>query len=132
MAGAGRPAARPLSPHLQIWRWHVTMASSIFHRFSGVGLYLGAAGLAIWLMALASGPQAYAPAEALLTSWIGMAALYLVFASLAYHWANGVRHLLWDTGAHLNPKAASGSAWLAILFALVAPAALFAVLNLGA
>jgi succinate dehydrogenase / fumarate reductase, cytochrome b subunit len=103
MAGVTRPEDRPLSPHLQIWRWHVTMASSILHRFSGVALYLAAIGLAFWLAAAALGPEVYAPVDAILSSAWGQAGLYLIAAALAYHLANGIRHLVFDTGMGLTP-----------------------------
>ena len=62
---------RPLSPHLTIWRWHITMASSIAHRATGVALYVGALILAGWALSLAAGPAAYGDYMALLGSWLG-------------------------------------------------------------
>jgi succinate dehydrogenase / fumarate reductase cytochrome b subunit len=131
MAGASRPEDKPLSPHLSIWRWHVTMASSILHRLTGIGLYGAAICLAIWLMAAAAGPEAYAPVGAFLATRIGMIGMYLVVAALAYHFANGIRHLVFDTGAGLTPQDADASAWFAILFGLAAPIGLWALLTFG-
>lgn len=131
MAGAPRPEDRPIAPHLSVWRWHVTMASSILHRVTGVGLYGGAIGLAFWLMAVAAGPEIYQPVAALLVSPLGQTALYLVVAALAYHLANGIRHLVFDTGAGLQPSDADTSAWFAILFAIAAPIGLWALLSFG-
>lgn len=131
MAGAPSPESRPVSPHLSIWRWHVTMASSILHRLSGIGLYGAAIGAALWLMAAAAGPEVYAPVEALLTSPLGQIALYLIVAALAYHLANGIRHLVFDAGAGLTPGDADTSAWFAILFAIAAPVGLWALLTFG-
>jgi succinate dehydrogenase / fumarate reductase, cytochrome b subunit len=131
MAGASRPEDRPIAPHLSVWRWHVTMASSILHRVSGIGLYGAAIGLALWLMAAAAGPEVYAPVQALLLSPIGQIALYLIVAALAYHLANGLRHLVFDTGAGLTPGDADTSAWFAILFAFAAPVGLWALLTFG-
>ncbi|MEZ6023382.1 MAG: succinate dehydrogenase, cytochrome b556 subunit [Hyphomonadaceae bacterium] len=131
MAGAPRPENRPVSPHLSVWRWHVTMATSILHRATGVGLYGAGVGLAFWLMAAAAGPETYAPVEGLLMSPLGQIALYLVVAALAYHLANGIRHLVFDTGAGLTPSDADASAWFAILFAIFAPIALWALLRYG-
>lgn len=122
---------RPLSPHLQIWRWHPTMAASILHRVTGVGLYLAFLCLAAWLVLLAMGPQSYARLDDLFHSWFGQLKLYGVFGVLAFHAANGVRHLAWDTGRHFAPKAASASAILVVLFALAAPAALWFILAQG-
>ena len=132
MAGAPSPEDRPIAPHLSVWRWHVTMASSILHRATGVALYAAAFGFAIWLMAIAAGPEAYAPLGELLMSPLGQLALYLVVAALAYHLANGIRHLVFDTGAGLTPSDADTSAWFAILFAIAAPIGLWALLTFGA
>lgn len=131
MAGAPSPEDRPVSPHLQVWRWHVTMASSILHRATGVALYGAALIMAAWLIAAAMGPEAYAPLGALLSSWFGQLCLYLCVAALAFHLANGVRHLVFDAGAGLAPADADGSAWFAILFAIAAPVALWAFLTYG-
>lgn len=131
MAGASRPGNRPISPHLQVWRWHVTMLSSILHRASGVALYAAAIGLALWLMAAAAGPDTYAMVDAVLSSWYGQLGLYLIVAALAYHLANGIRHLVFDTGAGLTPSDADTSAWFAILFAIAAPIGMWALLTFG-
>jgi succinate dehydrogenase / fumarate reductase cytochrome b subunit len=131
MAGAIRPEDRPVSPHLTIWRWHITMASSIFHRLSGIALYAAAIGFSVWLMAVAAGPEAYAPLGALLIAPLGQAALYLIVAAFAFHLANGIRHLVFDTGAGMKPGDAETSAWFAILFAIVAPLGLWVLLSFG-
>jgi succinate dehydrogenase / fumarate reductase cytochrome b subunit len=132
MAGATRPEDRPISPHLQIWRWHVTMLSSILNRAAGIALYAAMAGLALWLMAAAAGAEWYAVVGPHLSAWYGQAALYLIVAALAYHLANGVRHMLMDMGAGLALSDASASAWFVILLAIVAPAGLWLLLNYGA
>lgn len=131
MAGATRPEDRPVSPFLTVWRWHITMAASILHRITGVGLYGGAVLFAVWLMVIAAGPEAYAPVGMLLASPIGQIALYLLVASLAFHLANGIRHFVFDTGAGLKPADADLTAWFAILFAFAAPIGLWALLNFG-
>lgn len=131
MAGANRPEDRPVSPHLTVWRWHATMLSSILHRFSGIGLYGAAVLMAGWLMAVAAGPEVYAPVALFLVSPLGVIGLYLVVAALAYHLANGIRHLVFDTGAGLQPADADTSAWFAILFAIAAPIGLWALLTFG-
>lgn len=131
MAGASRPEERPVSPHLQVWRWHVTMFASIANRFAGISLYVTAIGFALWLMAVAAGPETYAPIALLLGSPFGQAALYLIVAAFAFHLANGVRHLVFDTGAGLKPSDAETTAWFAILFAAVAPVGLWALVSFG-
>lgn len=131
MAGASRPEDRPIAPHLSVWRWHVTMASSILHRLSGVGLYGAAILLVGWLMAVAAGEGAFAQVTALLSTWWGQAGIYLVIAALAYHLANGIRHLVFDTGAGLTPSDADTSAWFAIMFAVAAPVGFYFLLQSG-
>lgn len=119
----GRP--RPLSPHLQVWRWHVTMLGSILHRVTGSALVGGVILVALWLGALAFGPEAYATFVALAGSPLGL--LVWIGLSLAafYHLAAGVRHLIWDTGAGLTPRAANLLSSLSIAFAVVATIALW-------
>jgi succinate dehydrogenase / fumarate reductase cytochrome b subunit len=110
---------RPLSPHLTIWRWHITMASSIFHRATGVALYGGALIAAGWALALASGPQSYQLYMDLLGSLPGKVALFGLTLSIFYHLANGVRHIVFDAGKGFELKWADFGASLAMAFAVV-------------
>jgi succinate dehydrogenase / fumarate reductase, cytochrome b subunit len=124
MAGTKTNTTRPLSPHLQVWRWHVTMATSIFHRASGVALYVGALGVAVWLMAAAAGPGPYGVVQGVLNSPLGFLLLLAFTAAATYHLANGIRHLVWDAGKGYEPKAANASGWFTIAFAVVATVAI--------
>src|SRR5262249_27174378 len=90
--------ARPRSPHLQIYRWPVTMGTSIIHRVTGFGLALGAILLAWWLVAAAMGPGPYATFQSLAGSWLGLFVLFCFTLTLVFHSLNGVRHLAWDLG----------------------------------
>lgn len=128
---AGAPVERPVSPHLQVWRWHVTMLSSILHRVTGMALYAGAFLFAAWLTLVAAGPEPYAPVGAFLSAPFGQLLLYALVAALAYHWANGVRHFVFDLGRGLKPADAETSAWFAILFALAAPVGLWLLVTYG-
>ena len=103
MAEARAPAARPLSPHLQIYRWTWTMTMSIFHRVTGGALYFGTALLAIWLVALASGPGAFDAVQGFFGSWFGMLILFGYTWVLMHHMIGGVRHLIWDFGHGMEP-----------------------------
>lgn len=89
---------RPLSPHLQVYRWQWTMAYSILHRATGIALSIGTILLVWWLIALASGPEAFATIQAILGSWVGRLALFGWTFAMFYHLANGIRHLVWDAG----------------------------------
>lgn len=116
--GAGL-AERPLSPHVQVWRWHITMLGSILHRATGVALYGGALILVIWVAALADGPNAFMAYKALLGSIIGRLALFGLTFSIFYHLANGLRHLVWDSGAGFEPRTADMTGAAVIAFAVV-------------
>ncbi|MDF2813500.1 MAG: sdhC [Microvirga sp.] len=94
---------RPLSPHLQVYRWTWTMAMSVFHRVTGTGLYIGIALFAIWLVALAAGPQAFDAVQWFFGSPIGLLILFGYTWVLMHHMLGGVRHLVWDTGRGMEP-----------------------------
>ncbi|MEK9969764.1 MAG: succinate dehydrogenase, cytochrome b556 subunit [Ferrovibrio sp.] len=105
---------RPLSPHLQIYRWPVTMATSILHRATGVGLSLGSLLLAWWLVAAAAGPDYYAMVQAVLGSILGRLILLGSTWALFYHLLSGIRHLVWDTGRGYALAVANKASWLVI------------------
>jgi succinate dehydrogenase / fumarate reductase cytochrome b subunit len=105
------PGPRPLSPHLQVYRWQLTSVMSILHRASGVALSLGTILLVWWLVAAAEGPEAYAGVQAFLGSWIGRILLFGWTVALFYHLCNGIRHLWWDTGRGLDLKRVYAGGW---------------------
>jgi len=109
MAEAKGPAARPLSPHLTIYRPMLTMMMSIVHRITGMALYAGSLLLAWWLLAVASGPNAYATFQSVASSFIGRIVLFGYTWALIHHMLGGLRHLIWDTGHGL---AAAEREWL--------------------
>jgi len=92
----GARRARPISPHLQIYRPMLTMMMSIVHRITGAALYFGMVLLAWWLLAAASGPNAYANFEAIAGSIIGQIVLFGFTWALLHHALGGIRHLIWD------------------------------------
>jgi succinate dehydrogenase cytochrome b subunit len=97
------PRPRPLSPHLQIYRLPLTMVMSGFHRITGFGLYFGTLILAWWLLAAASGPNAYANFEAFIGSLLGRLILFGYTWALIHHLLGGIRHLIWDLGYGFGP-----------------------------
>ena len=125
-AGPGGSRPRPISPHLQVWRWHVTMAGSIATRATGVALYVGAIIAVAWATCLAAGPACYAECMAILTSPLGLLVLFGLTVSVFYHMAAGIRHLAWDMGKGFLPRTANATTWAAFAFAIVASVALFA------
>jgi succinate dehydrogenase / fumarate reductase, cytochrome b subunit len=111
---------RPLSPHLQVYRWPLNMAMSIFHRVTGAALGASLALLTWWFLALAIGPEYFAFVNGLITSWLGILILLASLASIWFHLANGIRHLVWDTGSSFGKKRVlrSGQAGIAAAFLL--------------
>lgn len=104
-------ADRPLSPHLQIYRWRMNMLMSILHRASGVALVFGTL-VVIWmLVAAAMGPAAFDQFARCIGSVPGQVMLFGWTVALFYHMANGVRHLVWDIGIGFDPKVARLSGW---------------------
>lgn len=97
MADVNR-GARPLSPHLQVYRPQITSMLSILHRATGVGLLVGTSALVCWLLAAASSAEYFALIDGLLTSWLGTLVMLGSAWALCYHLANGIRHLIWDMG----------------------------------
>ena len=89
---------RPLSPHLTIYRPQITSMLSILHRVTGVALTLGLILAVWWLLAAATGPEYFAFVDGLATSWIGHLVWLGSTWALAYHFCNGIRHLIWDMG----------------------------------
>jgi succinate dehydrogenase / fumarate reductase cytochrome b subunit len=122
--GAVRP--RPLSPHLQIYRWPVTMAGSILHRATGLALAGGIVLIAWWLMAIASGPDAYDGFSAAARNPLGQLVLFGFVWSLAYHLLNGIRHLAWDVGRGFDVQTANRSGVMVFTFSLFLAIAVFA------
>ncbi|MGQ0526535.1 MAG: succinate dehydrogenase, cytochrome b556 subunit [Alphaproteobacteria bacterium] len=88
---------RPLSPHLQIYKWQLTMATSIMHRITGAALAVGSLLVVWWLAAAALGPVAYDTAMKFSASPLGLFMLFGWSAAFYYHLFNGIRHLIWDT-----------------------------------
>ena len=95
--------ARPLSPHLQVYKLTLTMMMSIVHRITGAALYFGMLLLAWWLIAAASGPNAYANVEWFIGSLIGRLVLLGYTWALIHHMLGGIRHLIWDTLHGIEP-----------------------------
>src|SRR5579871_4799492 len=112
------PVDRPISPHLQIYKPQLTSVLSILHRFTGMGLVVGAAVLVAWLIAAAHGAGAFDSAQAIAGAWYGRLLLFLWAFALFYHLCNGIRHLAWDTGHGLDLKSVYLSGWIVLVASL--------------
>jgi succinate dehydrogenase / fumarate reductase, cytochrome b subunit len=94
----GKLVERPLSPHLQVYKWPVSMALSISHRATGIGVSVGALLMTWWLVAAAASDSAFAAVQGFLGSWFGVFLLFCWAAALLLHLFQGIRHLVWDAG----------------------------------
>ena len=123
---SGKPETSPTSPHMQIWRWTVTMAASITHRVTGVAL---AAARCSWCCADRDGvgPDAYASLRASPTTPGGQSDLFGLVWSLAFHLLNGIRHLAWDVGYGFKMSTSRLTAVLVYAGSLLIAASAFAV-----
>lgn len=124
---SARPYGRPLSPHLQIYRWPITMVASITHRATGIALAAGLGLLAWWLIAAATGPDAYAVFTTAARNIIGEIVLFGFLWSLSYHLLNGIRHLFWDIGYGFRVPTARITAAFVFVASILLAAGAFAV-----
>jgi succinate dehydrogenase / fumarate reductase cytochrome b subunit len=109
------PAQRPLSPHLQIYRWQLTSVMSILHRGTGLALTVGSVFLVWWLVAAASGERAFAQAQWFFSSWLGLLMLLGWCFCFFYHLCNGIRHLAWDAGYGFELTATYRSGYVVVV-----------------
>lgn len=115
-----------MSPHLMIWRWHITMATSILHRASIFALYLGLLLLVGWLAALAAGPDASDAYAGVMGSPLGLLVLFGITVILFFNVAYNVRQAFWDMGHGFQLKTAEATSWACIAFGIVAAVAFWA------
>ena len=117
--------ARPLSPHLQIYRPQINMVMSVFHRLTGCALYFGALLIAWWLIAAATGPDYFVFVNGLFATWVGMVVIVGYTWALIHHMLGGLRHLLWDTGSGLDIASVDLLSWGTIVLSLLLTAGLW-------
>ncbi|HUD42428.1 MAG TPA: succinate dehydrogenase, cytochrome b556 subunit [Dokdonella sp.] len=111
--------ARPLSPHLQVYRWGIQMVTSILHRATGVVLSAGGLLIAAALVALAAGPEAWARVTTLAGSWFGQVVLFGWVWTFAFHLLNGARHLLQDAGWGYAIAQFIRNSWISVIGSFV-------------
>jgi succinate dehydrogenase / fumarate reductase, cytochrome b subunit len=111
MSDSSMKSARPLSPHLQVYRLTPTMVMSVLHRITGAALYFGTVIVVWWLVAASASPAYYDFVAWLLGSWPGLLVLFGYTWALVHHMLGGVRHLVWDTGHGLGKETSTRLAW---------------------
>ena len=110
---------RPLSPHLDVYRWEISNTLSILHRATGVMLSFGAIALVGWLMSVVAGPAAYAALNGFFSGPIGGLMLFGWTFCFFYHLCNGIRHLAWDGGWGFEQDRARMTGWFVVIVSLV-------------
>lgn len=113
---------RPLSPFMlgKHYRFQITSAMSIAHRLTGIGLTLGALMMVWWFSAAAAGPAAFDNADGFMTHWFVVVFIWFpLLLAFWYHFANGIRHLMWDTGYGMTIPEVYTSGYIAMGFAAV-------------
>lgn len=110
---------RPLSPHLTIYRWPITMTLSILHRITGVALAVGFVAFVVWLEAIAFDVVSYRAFRDVSQSTAGQLMLLGWLFCFFFHLSNGIRHLVWDSGRMFEKNQADLSAWFVLVSAVV-------------
>ena len=110
---------RPLSPHLQVYRWQVQMVTSILHRATGMALAVGLLAMVCGLLALAAGPERWEAFAACVGSPLGKLVLFGFSWALAYHLLNGIRHLVQDAGYGWSIPDFVRSSWISVIGSIV-------------
>ncbi len=123
----GKLIGRPLSPHLQVYRWPVSMALSILHRVSGIGLAVGTLLLTWWLVAAAVSDDAFAVVQWFLATPVGMLLLFGWSLALFFHFFSGIRHLAWDAGYGFDKPWYNRSGWAVVIATVAATLVLWIV-----
>lgn len=119
--------ARPLSPHLQVYRWGIQMVTSILHRATGVVLSVGSLLIVAALVALAAGPEAWACVTGLAGAWFGQLVLFGWVWTFAFHLLNGVRHLLQDAGWGYAIAQFIRNSWISVIGSFLLTALVWAL-----
>ena len=117
--------ARPLSPHIGIYRQQINMVMSIVHRITGTALYFGTLLLAWWLIAIAQGPQALDLVNMVLGHPVGKLVLFGYTWALVHHMFGGLRHFIWDTGRGFDLGTVNTLSWLTIFWSVIVTLALW-------
>jgi len=112
-------SGRPMSPHMSVYRWPITMTLSILHRLTGVALAVGLMVYVVWLMAAAGSSIDYQQFVDLMQTPVGRIALVGWSFAFFFHLCNGVRHLFWDTGRGFEKRQVNRSAWMVVVASVV-------------
>lgn len=111
--------SRPLSPHLQIYKFTLTMAMSIIHRGTGMAMYFGTLLIMLWLGAAALGDGPFGAVNAIYGFWLVQVVFFAATWALFYHLCSGLRFLVWDTGNFLTREGRQTLSWIALIASII-------------
>ena len=111
--------SRPLSPHLMIYKWQITMVLSIVQRVTGVGMFFGTVLIVWWLVAAAMGGTALDIVYLVAGSWFGQLVLFFFVWALFQHMLQGIRHFVWDMGKGFAAEGRFLVSWIIVGAGLV-------------
>jgi len=117
--------SRPLSPHLFIYKWQITMMLSIVQRITGVGMFFGTALICWWLVAAAIGDPALAIVYFIAGTWLGQLVLFFFVWALFQHMLQGIRHFVWDMAAGFGAEHRFLISWIIVGLGFVLTLATF-------
>ena len=115
----------PLSPHLQIYKWHISSFLSITHRIVGV---LNAAAITLicfFIIFLSFGETNFESFKNILQSFIGKFLIIMLCWSFSYHALNEIRHLVWDFGYGYDLKISRITGVITIIGSFVLPISIY-------
>jgi succinate dehydrogenase / fumarate reductase, cytochrome b subunit len=116
---------RPLSPHLQVYQPLINMVMSIFHRITGVGLYVGSLLLVVWLVSATLDRDLFERINGLLGTWFGQLVLLGFTWAYLHHLLGGVRHLIWDSGAGFDLPTVKMLSWGTLVLSVLGTASIW-------
>jgi succinate dehydrogenase / fumarate reductase cytochrome b subunit len=119
MAHLSSKHIRPLSPNIQVYRPQLTSVLSIANRITGIVLSACAVILVVWLIAAASGPEAYSRFHNVIASWPGQILRLAATFAFFLHLCGGIRHLIWDTGRGFELRQIYASGWIVVVGSVV-------------
>jgi succinate dehydrogenase / fumarate reductase, cytochrome b subunit len=123
----GKLVRRPMSPHIQVYRWPISMALSILHRVTGCALAVGTLLLTWWLVAAASSDDVFDRAQWFLGSAVGLLLLFGWSVALIFHFFSGIRHLFWDAGVGFDAPTYNTTGWGVVIATAVCTVLVWAI-----
>jgi len=111
---------RPMAPHLQVWRWHPAMLSSILHRICAVISYGFLVKLTLGLLYFKK--TGSVPFEGLIYSPLGWIGFFVAFFALTFMILAQLRHMIWDGGKYFDPDKNNMMSWVMIIVSILVAA----------